>query len=201
VLEQRLASQPTHSRLIDWLAADPQNHEALREALFDWMHRHVRSTTGSQGRAVRRATVDVDSFPITVHGAQLGSGYNGYHRQTMYHPQVASISVEGDYDSTRFGHRPGNGFIHATLRQGQVHTAQGSRRFMRRVVEQARQMAWSFDLRLDAGFTIGEVLDDLSEQRVRFCGRLRKNSVLDRPAEPHQMRLPAHAHLAHVPRN
>ena len=190
VLDERLASQPTHSRLIAWLAADPCNREALREALFDWTHRHLRSGARGRGRAVNRATVDVDSFPITVYGEQPGAAYNGYYGQKMYYPQVASFSVEGDYDATRYGHRLGNGFIHATLRQGQVHTAQGSRRFMRRVVEHARLLARSFDLRLDAGFTIGKVLDDLSEQRVRFCGRLKKNAVLDRLAEPHLKRPP-----------
>lgn len=190
VLEQRLASQPTQSRLIDWLAAEPQNHEALREALFDWTHRHVRSTAGSRGCGVQRATVDVDSFPIDVYGEQYGGAYNGYYRQTMLYPQVASMSVEGDYDSSLFGHRLGNGFIHATLRQGQVHTSQGARRFMRRVMEHMRQVARCFDFRLDAGFTIGEVLDDLTEQRARFIGRLKKNAVLTRLAEPHLKRPP-----------
>ncbi len=190
VLEERLASQPTQSRLLAWLAKAPQNREALRHALFDWTHRHLRSTRGARGRAVNRATVDIDSFAVRVHGEQHGAGYNGHVREVMYYPQVASFSVEGDYDSTMRGHRLSNGFIHATLRQGQVHTAQGSRRFMRRVVEHARQMARSFDLRLDAGFTIGAVLDDLSDQKVRFCGRLRKNPVLDRLVEPHLQRPP-----------
>jgi len=189
VLEQRLASQPTQSRLIDWLADFPGNREALRHSLFDWTHRHLRST-GRGDHAVMRATIDVDSFPITVCGQQQGSSYNGYYRDTVYHPLVASFSVNGDYDSTREGHRLGNGFIHATLRQGQVHTAQGMRRFMQRVVEHARQMARSFDLRLDAGYTIGSVMDDLSDEKVWFCGRLKKNPVLDRLAEPHVYRPP-----------
>lgn len=190
VLEQRLASQPTHSRLIDWLADGPGNREALRHGLFDWVHRHLRSNSRGGDHAVMRATIDVDSFPITVHGKQQGSSYNGYYRDTVYHPLVASFSVNGDYDSTREGHRLGNGFIHATLRQGQVHTAQGTRRFMRRVVEHARQMARSFDFRLDAGYTIGSVMDDLSDGKVRFCGRLKKNPVLVRLAEPHIYRPP-----------
>jgi len=137
-----------------------------------------------------RATIDIDSFPIVVHGQQQGGSYNGYYRDTVYHPQVASFCVHGDYDSTREGHRLGNGFIHATLRQGQVHTAQGVRRFMKRVIQHARQIARSFDLRLDAGYTIGGVMDDLSDDRVRFCGRLKKNPVLDRLAEPHLARPP-----------
>ncbi len=141
VLEQRLASQPTQSRLIDWLADVPGNREALRHGLFDWTHRHLRGTGTAGNHAVMRATFDIDSFPITVHGQQQGSTYNGYYRDTVYHPLVASFSVHGDYDSTREGHRLGNGFIHATLRQGQVHTAQGAKRFMQRVIQHARQMA------------------------------------------------------------
>ena len=190
VLQQRLASQPTQSRLIDWLANFPENREALRHGLFDWTHRHLRGTGSAGDHAVMRATVDVDSFPIVVHGQQQGGSYNGYYRDTVYHPQVASFSVDGDYDSTREGHRLGNGFLHATLRQGQVHTAQGTRRFIERVVKHARQMARSFDLRLDAGYTIGRVMDTLSDKKVRFCGRLKKNAVLDRLAEPHLYRPP-----------
>jgi len=189
VLQQRLASQPTQSRLIDWLASS-ENLESLRSSLFDWTHRHLRSTSRGGDHAVMRATIDIDSFPIVVHGQQQGGSYNGYYRDTVYHPQVASFCVHGDYDSTREGHRLGNGFIHATLRQGQVHTAQGVRRFMKRVIQHARQIARSFDLRLDAGYTIGGVMDDLSDDRVRFCGRLKKNPVLDRLAEPHLARPP-----------
>lgn len=189
VLEERLASQPTQSRMLDWLSFS-ENRETLRRGLFDWTHRHLRSTGGCPDHAVMRATIDVDSFPIEIHGQQQGGSYNGYYRDTVYHPQVASFCVHGDYDSTREGHRLGNGFVHATLRQGQVHTAQGARRFIGRVVQQARQMARSFDLRLDAGYTIGAVMDDMSEQKVRFCGRLRKNPVLDRLAEPYLGRPP-----------
>lgn len=181
VLDERLASQPTQSRLIDWLADFPENREALRRSLFDWTHRHLRSTGGCGDHAVMRATIDVDSFPIEIHGRQQGGGYNGYYRDAVYHPQVASFSVRGDYDSSLSGHRLGNGFIHATLRQGQVHTAQGARRFIRRVVEHARQMARSFDLRLDAGFTIGEVMDDVTDQGVRFCGRSEEKPGLGPP--------------------
>jgi hypothetical protein len=43
----------------------------------------------------------------------------------LYHPLIASFSVEGDYDSTRQGYRLGNGFIRAILRKGNVHTADG----------------------------------------------------------------------------
>jgi len=190
VLDERLASQPTQSRLIDWLSRSTENREALRHALGDWSHRHLRGTAKADGRAAMRITIDIDSFPIAVCGEQRGAAYNGYYRDTVYHPLVASFAVHGDYDGTRQGHRLGNGFIHAILRQGQVHTAQGSRRFMRRVVEHAKRMSRSFDFRLDAGFTSGDIMDMLTDEKVRFCGRLRKNSVLDRLAGPYVYRPP-----------
>lgn len=185
VVAERLASQPTQSRLVDWLAAFPENREALRNSLFDWTQRHLRSTATGGDHAVMRATIDVDSFPIVVHGRQQGSSYNGYYRDTVYHPLVASFSVNGDYDSTREGCRLGSGFIDAQLREGQVHTAADAGAFIKRVVEQARQLARSFDLRLDAGFTSGQVMDALVDENVHFCGRLRKNAVLDELAAWH----------------
>jgi len=190
VLVQRLASQPTQSRLIDWLSDIKQNKEVLRNSLFDWTHRHLRSTGRNSDHAVMRATIDIDSFPIQVHGKQQGTSYNGYYKETVYHPLVASFSVGGDYDSTRDGMRLGNGFIHAILRQGSVHTANGMKRFMRNVIEKSRQMARSFDIRLDAGYTHGSVLDELTNEKVRFCGRIKKNKVLERRAEPHLQRPP-----------
>ena len=65
VLEQRLASQPTHSRLIDMLGHSRHNLQTLRGALGDWTERHLRS---SSDHAVRQGTIDIDSFPLEVHG-------------------------------------------------------------------------------------------------------------------------------------
>ena len=45
-------------------------------------------------------------------------------------------------------------------------------------------------MRLDAGYTIGSVQDTLSDEKARFCGRLKKNAVLDRLAEPYLYRPP-----------
>ncbi len=187
VLNQRLASQPTQSRLVDWLAACKTNREALRGALFDWTHRHLKSSGGSD-RRVPYATIDIDSFPIQVYGHQPGARYNGYYHETVYHPMVASFSVRGNYDSKREGARLGNGFIHAVLRQGNVHTAKGIKRFVRNLLAKARQLAYRFDLRLDAGYITGPVLDELTDENIRFCGRIKKNNVLEALASPHLKR-------------
>ncbi len=185
VVAERLASQPTQSRLIGILTRSTANIEALRRGLAHGIERHILA---SGGRRVRHATVDIDSFPIEVHGQQHGARYNGYYRKTVYHPLVASLSVGGDYDANRDGQRLGNGFIHATLRQGQVHTANGVKRFIDNVDSKAHAIAQHIDYRLDAGYTSGEVMDALSDKGRRFVGRLKTNAKLDALAWPHLTR-------------
>jgi hypothetical protein len=188
VLDERLASQPTQSRLIDYLAHDPQNRAALRDSLAMSCERHLRASSGDH--AAQRITVDVDSFPIAVHGNQPGAAYNGYYRDTVYHPLVASYSVAGTYDSVHEGHRLGNGFVHAILRQGQVHTADGIHRFMQEVLRLTQGLGRVVDFRIDAGYVDGKVLDFLTDQTLRFIGRIKSNAVLERLAEPHLKRPP-----------
>lgn len=187
VIEERLASQPTQSRLIDMLTGTSANLEPLRDGLAASLERHVHA---SGGRRVRHATIDIDSFPIEVHGKQHGASYNGHYRQTVYHPLVASFCVGGDYDSTRHGDRLGNGFLHAVLRQGQVHTANGMNRFVDNVDEKAEKIARHVDYRLDAGYTSGEVMDALTANNRRFVGRLRTNAKLDGLADGYLTRPP-----------
>ena len=185
-LEERLASQPTQSRLIDILTLTPGNRAALRDSLGEACQRHLRATGGDH--AARKVTIDIDSFPILVHGRQPGAAYNGHYQETVYHPLVASYSVAGGYDSMQDGHRLGNGFVHALLRQGQVHTAQGVKRFMQEVVRLSKSLGHVLDFRIDAGYTDGATLDFLTDEKLRFLGRLKSNPVLDRLAAPHLWR-------------
>jgi len=187
VLEERSASQPTQSRLLDTVAHVGHNLEAVRGALGDWVERHLRTQSD---HAVRCGTIDIDSFPIEAYGDQAGVEYNGYYKKCIYHPMVASFSVAGDYDSTRKGWRLGNGFIHGILRRGNTHTAEGILRFVKRVLEITPRLAYMFDVRLDAGYTSGKVLDYLTWQKVRFLGRLKSNAVLQEMAAPHLKRPP-----------
>jgi hypothetical protein len=185
-LNERMASQPTQSRLIDILSDESGNRYALRDALADACERHLRAEGGDH--AARKITIDIDSFPIEVHGNQPGAAYNGHYRDTVYHPLVASYSVAGDYDSMHEGHRLGNGFLHAILRQGQVHTAQGVTRFVKEAVQKGKRLGFSVDVRIDAGYTDGHTLDYLTDEKQRFVGRLKSNAVLDRLAAPHLKR-------------
>lgn len=187
-LDERLASQPTQSRLIDYLAHDPRNRAALRDSLAMSCERHLRASSGDH--AAQRITIDVDSFPIAVHGSQPGAAYNGHYRDTVYHPLVASYSVAGTYDSVHEGHRLGNGFVHAILRQGQVHTAHGIHRFLQEVLRLTQGLGRVVDFRIDAGYVEGEVLDFLTDHKLRFIGRIKSNAVLQRRAAPHLKRPP-----------
>lgn len=186
VIDERLASQPTQSRLLDILASHKSNREELRAALSDWLARHLRASGGDH--AARHVTLDIDSFPVEVHGQQPGGEYNGYYRETVYHPLLASFSVNGDYDAFQDGGRLGNGFVHAILRAGNVHTAQGALRFIRTAVSRAAPLGYVIDARLDAGFTNGEIMDGLTDDGQRFIGRLKSNAVIDRLAAPHLKR-------------
>jgi hypothetical protein len=105
VQEERLASQPTQSRLLDALGNFKANIERLRETLADWSGRHLRAT--GNDHAARRITIDIDSFPIQTCGRQAGARYNGYYKEEVFHPLVASYSVSGDYDSFQKGLRLG----------------------------------------------------------------------------------------------
>jgi hypothetical protein len=156
--------------------------------LCESCERHLRATGGDH--AARRVSVDIDSFPIQVHGRQPGAAYNGHYRDRVYHPLVASYAVAGDYDGMQHGERLGSGFLHAILRQGAAHTAQGVKRFIGEVAKKAKRLGWIIDLRIDAGYTDGQTLDYLTDEKVRFIGRIKSNPVLERMATPH-LRRPA----------
>jgi hypothetical protein len=56
------------------------------------------------------------------------------------------------------------------------------------MVRKAKRLGFSIDLRMDAGYTDGRTLDFLTDNNIRFLGRLKSNAVLDRLAAPHLKR-------------
>jgi len=178
VTEERLASQPTQSRLMDILTRYKSNLEALRNSLATSILHHQRAA--GKDHAVLHGTIDIDGFPIEVFGNQEGAAYNGYHKKCEYYPFVASFSAEGDYDAFRLG----DGFIHALLRKGNAAGAEGALRFILNAYKKAGPLAKVLDIRFDAAFTIGKIMDPLTDKAIPFLGRLRKNPVLERMATP-----------------
>ena len=183
VLDERLASQPSDWRLVDRLAGK-SNRQALRRALAEGVCRHQRAAGG--GRKVVRGTLDIDPFPVEVHGKQPGGAYHGYYRKTIYQPMVASFSAAGSYESPRLG----EGFVHAMLRRGNSGSAEGAVRFIRQAIGQGRKLARHLDVRIDAGLVNGRTLDAIDDEGARFVGRIKNNAVLDRLAAAHLKRPP-----------
>jgi len=182
-LHERLASQPSDWRLLDRLAS-PSNRRVLRAALSEWVARHQRAA--GAGRKVTHGTLDIDPFPMEVHGQQPGGAYHGYYHQTIYPPLVARFSAGGDYDAPRRG----AGFGHAILRRGNRGSAEGAVWFVWAALRQSRQLASHLDVRIDAGLVNGRVLDAIDDEGSRFVGRIRNNAVLDALAEPYLKRPP-----------
>jgi len=183
VLNERLASQPSDWRLMSRLSAKA-HRAALRNALSESVGRHQRAA--GRGRKVVRGTIDIDPFPVEVHGNQPGGAWHGHYRRKMYYPLVASFCADGDYRSARLG----EGFVHAVLRRGNAGGAEGAERFIAKTVEKARELACHLDVRIDAGLVNGRTLDVLDDRAVRFVGRIKTNARLDKLAEPYRKRPP-----------
>ena len=183
VLDERLASQSSDWRLGERLSSRP-GRAALRDGLPEVVARHQRAA--GDGRKATHGTIDVDAFPVELHGQQQGGAWHGHYRQKMYHPLVASFSAEGTYQSRRLG----DGFIHAILRRGNAGGAEGSVRCIREAIRKGRDLATHLDVRMDAGLVEGRTLDAIDDEAVRFVGRVKNNARLNKLAAPYLKRPP-----------
>ena len=168
---QGLASQPTLSRTVGILAGE-QNQQVLREGLVWGTGRRLRAQQ-PQGQKLPRVTVDVDSLPVEVHGAQPGSAYNGHYHTRIYHPLVALLAESGD-------------ILDVQLREGQVHTANGALEFLEPLLQRVElHVSQEVALRMDAGFPEDTLLSRLEQRGTQYVARVRNTSVLkDEAAVP-----------------
>jgi hypothetical protein len=169
VVDDVLPSQPTLSRFQRMLAED-DNRAALRGSLLDCVIRRHRC----QREAVpERAVIDVDSFPVEVHGHQYGSAYNGHYHVDMYHPILVAMGDTGE-------------IIDARLRGGTVHTADGVLGDLLPLLDRIEGgvLCQKAVVRMDAGFPVEETLAALEQRGTHYLARIRNNSVLDEMAAP-----------------
>ena len=97
-----LASQSTFSRLLD-LLAQPANQAVIDTAALELASRR-RADAGAPPAPVM--TVDIDGLPLTAHGGQPGSDYNGHVGDRIHYPLIASCAETGDMLGGLL--RPGN---------------------------------------------------------------------------------------------
>jgi len=135
--------------------------------------------------ANQRVTLDIDSSESPVHGAQEQSAYNGHFESVCYHPLFV-FNQHGDC-------------LAATLRPGNVHSADGWEEVLLPVIDRHQARKPSVVIRADAAFALPALYEALELRGVPYAIRLPVNQVLERRIEdllkrPHGR--PSHAPLA-----
>ena len=116
-----------------------------------------------------RVTLDIDSSESPVHGAQEQSAYNGHFESVCYHPLFV-FNQDGDC-------------LAATLRPGNVHSADGWDKFLLPVIDQCQAKAQTVVVRADAAFALPALYEALERRDVAYAIRLPANQVLERRIE------------------
>jgi len=169
-----VASQATLSRLFAQLSSEA-NLPHLRTALFDST---VKSVHAAGGERLGEVTLDIDSYPIPVHGQQAGSEHNGYYRTRCYHPLGVMLGETGPW-------------LDLELRPGNVHTAKGAEEMLAPLIDRARaDLSDNVRVRGDAGFVGPQMLAMLDEKGVPYALRYPTNSDLKAYQEIHAVRPP-----------
>jgi Transposase DDE domain group 1 len=122
-----------------------------------------------QHDASRRVTLDIDSSESPVHGAQEQSAYNGHFESVCYHPLFV-FNQHGDC-------------LAATLRPGNVHSADGWDELLLPVIDRLQGRGQTVVVRADAAFAIPALYEALERRGVAYAIRLPANDVLERAIE------------------
>jgi hypothetical protein len=114
-LDRNAASSQTVSRFETEILTREENIEALSTMNSAWVEKAVSSTQN------KKVILDMDSSEFPVHGNQEGSAWNGHFNSRCYHPLFVF---------NQFGDCEG-----ATLRPGNVHSADGWRTLLEPIVD------------------------------------------------------------------
>ena len=131
-----------------------------------------------------RVTLDIDSSESPVHGAQEQSAYNGHFESVCYHPLFV-FNQDGDC-------------LAATLRPGNVHSADGWNKVLLPVIDRCQARRQTVVVRADAAFALPALYEALEQRGVAYAIRLPANDVLERRMEDLFVRprgRPSHAPL------
>ena len=107
----------------------------------------------------------MDSSESPVHGAQDGSAYNGHFESVCYHP-LFLFSEHGDC-------------VAATLRPGNVHSADGWDDLLVPEVERQQAEGTRVAFRADAAFAKPEIYETLERRDVDYAIRMPANKSLE----------------------
>ncbi len=157
-LERTAASSGTVSRFETEILTQDENIDALATLNRTWVTKAVSRSLA------KKVVLDIDSSESPVHGSQEGSAYNGFFESTCYHP-LFCFNNYGDCEG-------------AVLRPGNVHSADGWRKFLEPIVEKYREMDKKLYLRGDAAFASPDIYEYLEDKGILYAIRLKANNNL-----------------------
>ena len=158
--DRNAASTNTVSRFETETLTQQDNLQGLARMNPQWVEDAMAHTPH------RRVILDMDSSESPVHGHQEGAAYNGHFECVCYHP-LFLFNQFGDCEG-------------ATLRPGNVHSAEGWQELLEPVVEGYQKKGLRLLFRGDAAFGKPEVYEYLEQEMIGYAIRLSANAVLQR---------------------
>ena len=143
---------------------EEKNLKGLAQMNSHWVERAMAHTQH------RRVILDMDSSESPVHGQQEGAAYNGHFECVCYHP-LFLFNQFGDCEG-------------ATLRPGNVHSADDWKELLESVVKGYRKKGLRLFFRGDAAFGKPEVCGYLEQEKIAYAIRLPANQVIQEQIQP-----------------
>ena len=156
--DRRAASTNTLSRFETETLTQEGNLKGLAQMNTQWVEGAMAHTVH------QRVILDMDSSESPVHGQQEGSAYNGHFECVCYHP-LFLFNQFGDCEG-------------ATLRSGNVHSADKWRELLEPVVMRYQKKWMRLLFRADAAFAKPEVYEYLEAEGMGYAIRLPANQIL-----------------------
>jgi len=157
-LETQAASTNTVNRFETDVLISEENLRGLRQLNAGWVDQAVVRTRH------QRIILDMDSSESPLYGEQEGAAYNGHFGCMCYHP-LFCFNQFGDCEG-------------ATLRPGNVHSAERWREVLETIVERYQKRVRRLLFRADAAFAKLEVYEYLEPRDLGYAIRLPANEVL-----------------------
>ena len=158
--ERKAVSTSEIGRFETETLTEEKNLKGLAQMNSQWVERAMAHTQH------RRVILDMDSSESPVHGQQEGAAYNGHFECVCYHP-LFLFNQFGDCEA-------------ATLRPGNVHSADDWQELLEPVVKGYRKKGLRLLFRGDAAFGKPEVYEYLEQETIGYTIRLSANAVLQR---------------------
>ena len=162
-LEKNAAGSQTVSRFETETLATEENIGALASINHAWVGKAMRVSK------TKKVILDMVSSESPVHGSQEGSASGGHFCSRCYHP-LFCFNQYGDCEG-------------ATLRPGNVHSADGWRDLLEPIVDRYGALGRKLYFRGDAAFASPDIHEYLEEKGILHAIRLKANARLEEHIE------------------